>query len=216
MTPEQLFEENIRYASYAVTKYQGLGEPDELLHLARVGMFKAALNFDASLGYAFVTYANFYIKREIVKTYENDNYLKISRNVREAMSYIYTNELQDMPAQEIASRSSYSVNDIKRALVCMEMSAASLDAPAFDNEGPMTHGERVAGTDDSEWDNNILFKDFFSSLDEREQKVVKLRLEDMSQLDVSHEIGISQMHVSRILKRIRAKYELFLGMEEVM
>lgn len=216
MTPEQLFESHIKFAGFAVNKFQGLGEPDELLHLARIGIYKAALNFDASLGHAFTTYANFYIKREIVKTYENNNHLKISRNVREAMSYIYINDLHDVPIEEIASKVSYSVNDIKRALVCIDMQSASLDAPAYDNEGPMTYGEHVAGTDDSEWDDSILFNDFFSSLDEREQKLVTLRLEEKSQLEASHELGISQMHVSRILKRIRAKYEVFRGMEEAM
>lgn len=207
MTPEQLFEENMKFAYFFANRFQGLADLDELHQLALVGLYRAACRFKPELEIKFTTYASHYIRKEIVRNYEKNSFIHISRPVQEAIAMIKKHDYYDTPIEDIMERTYLSRGAIERAFTCLEMQAASLDAVMYKySDSVDTLHDMIADPFISDWDNDILRSDFISSLTEREQFVVKMRMEDKPQTEIGKALGVSQMQVSRILKKIQQKY----------
>ena len=86
----------------------------------------------------------------------------------------------------------------------------SIDVPVYEENDSMTFSETIA-SNESDWDEQILIKDFISTLDEREKTILNMRFKGYSQYEIGDALNISQMHASRLLKKIKAKYVEYIA-----
>src|SRR5690606_2334634 len=105
----------------------------------------------------------------IIKHFEKDNQIKISKHVAEVMNYIRNNELQEATVDEIAaSIPRHTRNTVKHAVTLLNMHVSSFDYEITSDNSSSDLYDVVPGSSDSDWNFTIQFKDFFSSLPEHE------------------------------------------------
>jgi RNA polymerase sigma-B factor len=121
---------------------------------------------------------------------------------------------------EIAERAGMSVEEVAETLDAgRAYSAAELDAPTGDTDEPGTQTLLdTVGSEDPHFDYVELGESMgpaFHALPEREQRIVKLRLiDDLDQRQIAEIVGISQMHVSRLLRRAFAQLAESAGVSD--
>ncbi len=208
-TDEQtLVTQNMGLINMAIKKYTGFGvDYDDLFQIGAVGLVKAAKAFDASKNLQFSTYAVTKIIGEI-KTYLRDNgEIKVPRNIKEQKFKIHKanstllKELGREPKiSEIALYTGISSEDIIYALDATQ-STVSLDIPV--EEGGVTVGS--SSQEDAAID-RIMISQLLSTLDVTERKLITLRyFADKTQTEISKELGLTQVQVSRLEKKVLNK-----------
>ncbi|HEY2792099.1 MAG TPA: sigma-70 family RNA polymerase sigma factor, partial [Micromonosporaceae bacterium] len=189
---------------------------------ARVGLVAAVDRFDPDRGSDFVSYAVPTIMGEIRRYFRDATWMisvprrlkELNRAVSRAVGELSV-ELGSSPRpQQIANRLGISLEAVYDGLRAgMAYQADSLDAPASQQDD-----ERPAGTaavvesDVEQIDNRETLHSALAELPEREQDIVRMRFEDeLTQSEIAHRMGISQVHVSRLLTRSVARLrEAFL------
>jgi RNA polymerase sigma-B factor len=210
-------------------RYERSSEPlDDLVQVASMGLVKAIDRFDPSRGNAFVSYAVPTILGELRRYFRDccwDVHVprgaqELSLRVEETQSQL-TGDLGRPPTvRELAE---YMEVDVERVLDAMAARSAyvvsSLDAPRSNADGTDagTYGESVGAIDDSYEliEEGGAIAGALVHLSERERTVLRLRFEeDMTQTEIAAEIGISQMHVSRLLRRALEQIRILAGVPE--
>ena len=210
-------------------RYERSSEPlDDLVQVASMGLVKAIDRFDPSRGNAFVSYAVPTILGELRRYFRDccwDVHVprgaqELSLRVEETQSQL-TGDLGRSPTvRELAE---YMEVDVERVLDAMAARSAyvvsSLDAPRSNADGTDagTYGETVGAIDDSYEliEEGGAIAGALVHLSERERTVLRLRFEeDMTQTEIAAEIGISQMHVSRVLRRALEQIRILAGVPE--
>lgn len=193
-------------------RYAGRGEPfEDLVQVGAVGLIKAMDRFDLDRGVEFASYAVPTIVGEIRRHFRDKAWaMHVPRRLKELSLRLsrvlddLTTELGRSPTiEELARAAGADEEDVIDALDSANAySTRSLSAP-FDEEGGMlsdTLGTEDAGYEEVE--DGSLVAAGLAALDERERRIVELRFfEEMTQSQIAAEIGISQMHVSRLLRR---------------
>jgi len=208
-TDEQtLVTQNMGLINMAVKKYTGFGvDYDDLFQIGAVGLVKAAKAFDTSKNLQFSTYAVTKIVGEI-KTYLRDNgEIKVPRNIKEqkfkinkANSVLLKELGREPKISEISQYTGISSEDIIYALDATQ-STVSLDIPV--EEGGVTVGS--SSQEDAAID-RIMISQLLSALDVTERKLITLRyFADKTQTQISKELGLTQVQVSRLEKKILSK-----------
>lgn len=205
---DKLVTENMGLINMALKRYLGFGvDYEDLFQIGAIGLIKAAKAFDTSKNLKFSTYAVAKIVGEI-KTYLRDNgEIKVSRSVKEQKFKIerthseLVKELGREPKiSEISERCGIAPEDIIYALDATQ-STVSLDIPA--DEGGIT-----VGTDSSEERvlDRVMITDLLKTLNAEERKLIVLRyFADKTQSEISKELDMSQVAVSRLEKKILKK-----------
>lgn len=205
---EKLVTDNMGLINLAVKRYTGFGvDYEDLFQIGAIGLVKAARGFDISKNLKFSTYAVAKIVGEI-KTYLRDNgEIKVPRGVKEQKFKIertrseLVNETGREPQiSEISERCGISPEDIIYALDATQ-AAASLDAP-------VEEGGVVAGVDSSEETtlDRVMISELLETLTVEERKLIVLRFfADRTQAEISRELGLSQVAVSRLEKKVLKK-----------
>lgn len=216
MTPllkDRLVEENLGLVRMAIKRYRGFGVEDEdLMQIGSVGLIKAARDFDASKQVQFSTYAVTKIIGEI-KTYLRDNgSIKVSRKYKEDKLKIdranreLTQALGREPKlSELAAATGLETEAILAATEATQP-AVSLDLPP--EEGGVTPS---IGSPEEQALDRVLTREILSTLPPTERRLIVLRFfMDQTQSVTAKELGLSQVAVSRlekkILKQLREKY----------
>ena len=204
----RLITENMGLISIAVKRYIGFGvDYEDLFQIGSVGLIKAAKAFDKSKNLQFSTYAVAKITGEI-KTYLRDNgEIKVSRSVKEQRFRIdkatrnLTLKLGREPKiSEIAKECEMSTEEIIYALDATQKSV-SLDIPP--DEGGIVISEY---SQEEKALNKVIVSDLLHMLDVKERQLITLRyFADKTQAEVSKELGLSQVAVSRMEKKILTK-----------
>jgi RNA polymerase sigma-B factor len=211
---DELIVEHLGLARALARRYANRGESlDDLQQVATVGLLKAVERFDPDRGLAFTTFAVPTITGEIKRHFRDRTWstrvpralqelaLRLTDSVREL-----SQELGRSPSiAEIAARLEI---DEELVLEAMEASrsytASSLDAPAGDDTGT-ARSDRVLGGEDRGYeavDQQMTVDYLLSTLSERDRTIVTLRFfENLTQSEIAARVGISQMHVSRLLAR---------------
>lgn len=200
---------------YLARRFAGRGEPlDDLTQVANIGLLKALDRFDADRGVAFATYATPTIIGELKRHFRDRGWaIRVPRRLQElglrlrALSATATQELGRSPTiAELAERAQVSEEDVLDALDAMQAySTTSLDAP-LDDEGQGAI-DSLGGEDESlellvRWHS---VAGLIQKLPDRERRILGMRfIRGMTQAEIADEIGISQMHVSRLLARTLA------------
>lgn len=192
------------------SRYAGRGEPlEDLVQVGMVGLIKAVDRFDVDRGVEFSSYAVPTIVGEIRRHFRDKAWaMHVPRRLKELgvrLSRVLdelTSELGRSPTvQELAEATGAEEEDVIDALDSAHAySTRSLEAPLGDAESLVDRlGEEEPGYEDVE--QSSLLVAGLDALDERERRIVELRFfEEMTQSQIAAEIGISQMHVSRLLR----------------
>ena len=204
----RLITENMGLINMVVKRYLRFGvDYVDLFQIGSVGLIKAAKAFDVSKNLQFSTYAVAKITGEI-KTYLRDNgEIKVPRSVKEQKFKIerthreLVRELGREPKiSEIAERCSLTPEEIVYALDATR-ATISLDIPA--DEGGITVG---ADTDEEKTLDRVMIAELLSILDVDERRLITLRyFADKTQTEISKELGLSQVAVSRLEKKVLKK-----------
>jgi RNA polymerase sigma-B factor len=196
-------------------RYHGAREPyDDLLQVACIGLVKAIDRYDPDRGIAFSSFAVPTILGELKRYFRDSGWsVRVPRGTQERAIKVEQakRRLQGLTGkpptfQELAQYTEMSVEDVIDAT---EAAAAhhsvSLDAPREDMDGEVTTLADAIGVIDERFDlvdSGAAVEAAARSLSERERRVLGLRfIADQTQTEIAAEIGVSQMQVSRILRR---------------
>jgi RNA polymerase sigma-B factor len=215
MVREELVERFMPLARRLAGRYAGGAEPyDDLVQVASVGLVKAIDRFDPERGTAFSTFAVPTILGELKRHFRDRGWsVHVPRDVQERILKV-ERALAELPSrlgraptiQDIAERLGVSEEDVLEAMHASQgHHSVSLDASSMfaDGEEPAPLGERI-GEDDLGFDTveyGVAIEPALADISERDRKVLHLRfVEDMTQSEIADRVGVSQMHVSRILR----------------
>ncbi len=217
---DELISLNIHLVEYLAKKFANRGEPlEDLLQVGFIGLIKAIDRYDLDRGVEFSTYATPTIVGELKRYFRDKGWaIRIPRRLQmrdlelnQAIDQL-TQDLHRAPTlREVAERLEISLEEV---VEIMESSHAanylSLDN-IYMNEGEdrgFSLLDYLGGEDDDfslAEDRNTLVK-LISRLSDREQKVIYMRFfRGMTQMQIARELNISQMHVSRLLRKILEK-----------
>lgn len=203
-------EQNLGLVHSVAKRFIGRGaEYEDLVQIGSVGLVKAARNFDESTGYKFSTYAVPMIMGEIKRYLRDDGAVKISRSIKENAGKLgYAKEklkkkLGRSPTiSEIANETGISQEDVVSALEAMQP-VGSIYETTPDGENYVLDRLALPEDEEEETVNRIFLKELIDSLDSRSQKVILLRyFKEKTQQQIAEELGVSQVQVSRIEKKI--------------
>ena len=194
-------------------RFVGRGvEMEDLIQIGSIGLLKAVDHFNASFEVKFSTYAVPMIAGEIKRYLRDDGILKVSRSLKENCVRIYNarekleKELGREPVmEEIARSAQLSVDEV---VMSLESGAEveSLHKIIYQGDGNdislMDRLQEKENGQDAAL-NRIFLDEILKKLDARERQLIYMRyFKDMTQTEIAAEMGISQVQVSRMEKRI--------------
>jgi RNA polymerase sigma-B factor len=212
---EELVERFLPLARNLARRYAGAREPfDDLLQVASLGLVKAIDRFDIDRGAAFSSFAVPTILGELKRYFRDLGWsVHVPRGaqeqalkVQEAQERLTTRTGRPPTVSELAEYLEFSVEDVLDALeTAAAHHSASLDAPREDGDEESGTLVDVFGEEDARYelvDATATIAVAAQQLSARERRVLALRfIHDMTQTQIAAEIGVSQMQVSRILRR---------------
>ncbi|WHH61639.1 RNA polymerase sporulation sigma factor SigF [Petroclostridium sp. X23] len=210
---EYLIENNIGLVWSIVKKFQNRGyESDDLFQIGCIGLIKAIKKFDDRFDVKFSTYAVPMIMGEIKRFIRDDGIIKVSRSLKETankarvVKEMLTKSLGREPTiREIADKLNMEAEDL---VMAMEAGSAPESLYATLNEGdssPILLIDRIDEGSDEEGKviNRIALKQVLDTLKPREKQIIILRyFKEKTQTQIAKILGISQVQVSRIEKKI--------------
>jgi RNA polymerase sigma-B factor len=211
---EILVQRHEKLVRSCVRQYRGSPEPTEdLMQVGYVGLLKAINNYDPAVGNSLTAYAAPCVSGEIKRHFRDKRWqIHVRRSAQELLLELRkaTEELtqqlgRDPGDDELAQRLGVSGDDLLEARQAdMVFSAYSLDAPLSDREDPAQLGD-VLGDEDAEVEHALEMEavaTHWNELPEREQRILVMRFYgNLTQAEIGERLGISQMHVSRLLAR---------------
>lgn len=202
---------NIRLVWSVVQRFLNRGyEPDDLFQIGCIGLLKSVDKFDLSYDVKFSTYAVPMIIGEIQRFLRDDGTIKVSRSLKEQANKIRKtkDELSmrfgRLPTiKEVADELQISAEDVVLAQEANK-SPSSIHETVFENDGdPITLMDQISDESQDKWFEKMALKDAINILTERERLIVYLRYyRDQTQSEVANRLGISQVQVSRLEKKI--------------
>ena len=216
---DDLVKLHLPLVEHFARRFLNRGEPfDDLLQVGTIGLIKAVDRFDTGRGVEFSTYATPTIVGEIKRHFRDKGWaIRVPRRLQElritinAATAELTQSLGRSPTvKELAAKVGVSDEEILEGLESANAySTLSLDAPdSSGDEGALSMID-VIGSDDEALEhveNRETIKPLLEALDPREKHILTLRFfKGMTQSQIAAEIGISQMHVSRLLARTLAQ-----------
>lgn len=224
-TVAELVERHTPLAERLAWRYRGRGEGlDDLRQVAAVGLLNAAQRFDPERGVRFTTYATTTILGELRRHLRDRAWsVRVPRSLQERWleasrtSADLTQRLGRPPTiDEIAAVMGVTTEEVLEAIDAGGAYAAgSLDAPVGDDEASATVADLLADVDANleGADERVTVATHLRTLPDRERVILYLRFfEGLTQSEIAEQIGISQMHVSRLLRRSLA--DLRAALEE--
>jgi len=208
---DTIVQKNMRLVWSVVQRFLNRGyEPDDLFQIGCIGLLKSVDKFDLSYDVKFSTYAVPMIIGEIQRFIRDDGSVKVSRSLKELGNKIrrakdeLSKNLGRIPTiSEIADYLNISAEDI---ILAQEASRqpSSIHETVYENDGdPITLLDQIDDGNEGKWFDKIALKEAIRELDERERLIVYLRYyKDQTQSEVAERLGISQVQVSRLEKKI--------------
>ncbi|OKH72176.1 RNA polymerase sigma factor SigF [Mycobacterium sp. SWH-M5] len=215
---EKIVERCLPLADHIARRFDGRGEPrEDLVQVARVGLVNAVNRFDVEAGSDFVSFAVPTIMGEVRRHFRDNSWsVKVPRRLKElhlrlgAATAELSQRLGRAPtASELAQELDMDREEVVEGLIAgSSYNTLSIDSGGGgDEEAPAivdTLGDFDMGLD--QIDNRESLRPLLASLPERERTVLVLRFfESMTQTQIAERVGISQMHVSRLLAKSLAR-----------
>jgi RNA polymerase sigma-B factor len=213
---DQLVEMHLPLVEYLARRFRNRGEPyDDLVQVATIGLIKSIDRFDLERGVEFSTYATPTIVGEVKRHFRDKGWaIRVPRRLQEMKLALTkaTSELSQRNGRaptvaELAAHLEISEDEVLEGLESSNAySAISLDAPDLDDESSAmsdTLGETDQALEGVEYRESL--KPLLEQLPPREKRILLLRFfANMTQSQIAAELGISQMHVSRLITRTLA------------
>ena len=207
----ELVERTLPLARTLARRYANKGEAlDDLEQVAALGLVKAIERFDLDREVRFTTYAVPTIAGEIKRHFRDRGWMvRVPREVQELSARLsitrerLTRELGRSPTvPELARAAGAGIEQVLEALGAADAyRALSLDEPLADGLGPLDS----LGSDDAGFERveqRHLLRSGMTRLPAREREILHLRFyEGLTQREIAGRIGVSQMHVSRLIRR---------------
>ncbi|MDZ4249503.1 MAG: RNA polymerase sigma factor SigF [Candidatus Nanopelagicales bacterium] len=209
---DDLVTMNLPLVEHLARRFRDRGESrDDLVQVGTVGLINAVDRFDTSRGVEFSTFATPTIVGEIKRYFRDKGWaVKVPRRLQELRLAIVRSSAElaqksgsSPTVAELAAELKISEEEVLEGLESAQAYAtSSLDAGSSDPDESATLSDTL-GTDDKDLegvDNRESLKPLLAALPERERRILLLRFFDnKTQSEIAEEIGISQMHVSRLL-----------------
>lgn len=216
---DEIIQKNMRLVWSVVQRFLNRGyEPDDLFQIGCIGLLKSVDKFDLSYDVKFSTYAVPMIIGEIQRFIRDDGTVKVSRSLKEAGNKIRKakDELSKQYGRvptvtEIADYLQISPEDVVLAQEAAR-SPTSIHETVYENDGdPITLLDQIASQEEL-WFDKLVLKKAIEELEERERLIVYLRYyKDQTQSEVASRLGISQVQVSRLEKKILQQIKQRMG-----
>jgi RNA polymerase sigma-B factor len=222
---EQLIEQYLPLVRSLARRYANRGEPlEDLVQVGSIGLIKAIDRFDVERGVELTTYATPNIIGEIKRHFRDKSWsIRVPRGLQELnvrLSQLLerlTIELERSPTiSELAKAAGVSEEEVLEALESGQAyTTVSLSAPPggggeaevdpLESLGELEHEYSVS-------EDRAVLAPGLDVLDERERRIIHLRFwEGLTQSQIAAQIGISQMHVSRLIRRALEKVRAEIG-----
>lgn len=222
---DKLVLENIGLVYSVSRRFAGRGyELEDINQIGTIGLIKAIDKFDDRFDVRFSTYAVPMIVGEIKRFLRDDGMLKVSRSLKEngyrikkASDKLVSQNGREATIEELAAATELSVEDVVMALEA-NTDVESIYRTIYQNDGNEVYlVDKLSGSSgDTVKDefagaqeqllNSILLEQLLAELDEMEGKLIMLRyFKEMTQTQVADKLGISQVQVSRLEKKILRK-----------
>ncbi|MFE2375595.1 RNA polymerase sigma factor SigF [Streptomyces sp. NPDC059398] len=218
-----LIEMNLSLVQFVASRFRnrGSGEMEDIVQVGTIGLIKAIDRFELSREVEFTTFAIPYVLGEIKRFFRDTSWaVHVPRRLQELRIELAKakDELgrrldRDPTVKELAEYLSIGEDEVLEGIIASNgYTAGSLDlsVDGADSATPSTRafadvlGEPDPGMETVE--NLHALAPLLGELDERERRIIQLRFgQEMTQSQIGAEIGVSQMHVSRILSRTLAK-----------
>lgn len=211
---EKLISDNLGLVWSIVKRFEHRGhDKEELFQIGTIGLIKAVDNFQTSYEVKFSTYAVPMIMGEMRRFLRDNSMMKVSRSLKEngwkikKASDALSQELgREATLQEIAAETGFTIEEIVEAIEA-NGEVASIYQPVFQSgdselylvdqvsDGGMGGTEKLV--------NHILLEQLLAVLSAEEKELIELRyFKEMTQVQIAEKLGISQVQVSRMEKRI--------------
>lgn len=209
----QLVEENTGLVWCIVKRFYNRGaEAEDLFQIGSIGLLKAIDKFDLSYDVKFSTYAVPMISGEIKRFLRDDGMIKVSRSLKELAHRAYSCEAvmqeklgRDPTVTELAEELGVETEELTMALEASG-DIESLHKPIYQKEGQEIRlMDKLPQKEEGEEKilDHMLLKQLLSYLDKEERQLIYLRyFADQTQSQVGKQMGISQVQVSRMEKKI--------------
>ncbi|MBP3352538.1 MAG: SigF/SigG family RNA polymerase sporulation sigma factor [Lachnospiraceae bacterium] len=210
---EVLIEKNLGLVHAIVRRFIGRGvETEDLFQIGTIGLIKAIDNFDLSFDVKFSTYAVPLITGEIKRFLRDDGIVKVSRTIKEQGQKLkllrQSMQVQlgrEPTLQELVAESGYTMEEIVMATEA-DCKVESIYSNVYQNDGNQVALVDMLGKEDTEKEellNKMLLQQLIGNLNEKETLLIRMRyFQDKTQTEVAKCMGISQVQVSRLEKKI--------------
>jgi RNA polymerase sigma-B factor len=211
---DDLVEEHAPLAQFLARRFANRGEPiDDLVQVALVGLLKAVERFDPGRGLQFSTFATPTILGELKRHFRDRGWaVRVPRRIQELhlqlgriVASLGQEQGRSPTPREVAERAGVSEEEVLEAMEAGSLyRLVSLDGPATrdDEASELVSG---LGEDDPEFEQierRAELDVMLGALPDRERRIVELRFFDgLTQSEIAERVGVSQMHVSRLLAR---------------
>ena len=210
----ELVESFVPLAEFFAKRYRDRGvESQDLRQVAQLALVKAVDRFDPDFGVQFSTFAGRTIDGEVKKYFRDKSWaVRVPRSLQERSALIRQVREQlsiengrPPTIDELAEAAELSVDEVIEGLDAQTAYRAnSLDVGGGDDEEGTSLSSRLGSHDPgfNQTELEMAVGDMLSELSERDRTIIELRFyEELSQSEIAERIGISQMHVSRLLRR---------------
>ena len=220
-----LIEEHRWVAIHCARRFADRGVPlDDLIQVGQLGLLKAVERFDPDIGVSFASYAIPTVMGELRRHFRDATWaLKVPRRVKDlhvdlgnAVDFLSGERGRPPTPADLAEHLGVRVEDILEALEAGgAYRAGPLTAPTDDDDSPRDGAALrdedmvLAGADD-----RMLVRQLLSTLPDRERSIIELRFyAGLSQSEIAEQVGVSQVHVSRLLRSSLAALQRAAGDE---
>lgn len=209
----RVIEMNLPLVASLSKKFLNRGyDYEDIFQIGSIGLVKAINNFDNSFNVKFSTYAVPMIIGEIKRFIRDDGIIKVSRNVKTLARKIHfdkealsKNLNREPTIDEISEYSGVQKEEILFAIESSSSMQYLYDTIHQDDGAPVLLIDKLSekGEDDTDMINRIALKEALRSLDSKGRQIIMLRyFKDKTQVQVAKILGISQVQVSRIEKKV--------------
>ena len=215
---EQVITDNMALVWSIVRRFSGRGyEPEDLFQIGCIGLMKAVDRFDTSYDVKFSTYAVPMIIGEIKRFIRDDGIVKISRGIKEnnrklgkAKEELIQMNQREPTIEELAKYTGIATEDIVMAMAALQ-EVDSIYSTVYSGGGEDIYIVDRLGDDNDVSENqrvidHIFVNQLLEELPPDERNLIELRYyQDKTQTEVAKRMGISQVQVSRLEKRVLLK-----------
>lgn len=212
----KLIEMNLPLVSSISKKFLNRGyDYEDIFQIGSIGLVKAINNFDLTYNVKFSTYAVPMIIGEIKRFLRDDGMIKVSRSVKSLARKVYfykevlTKKLKRSPTiEELAEYADVDKEEILFAIESSNSLQYLYDTIHQDDGAPVLLIDKLSekSVDDGNLIERIALKEALSSLDNKARQIILLRyFKDKTQVQVAKMLGINQVQVSRIEKKVLAE-----------